>query len=173
MLGFMNTPFTYFYRISTLAPDTGYFSHYDSEKATGHGDIQPVEHEELHSLIQRTEGGLAIRDAIIIFTTESLNAGSLGFPSQSGSYVQHNGFDWLVVETEDYGVGEHVEAIAIRTDETVAYSQNVLFDTLTQAYTATPTEELRVLNPADPNLRLIDFANFVATLVKDLQKKNS
>jgi hypothetical protein len=117
--------FTFFSRVNTLDENTGLFSFVDGAKIPAFGSIQPVEREEIHTLMKTIRGGEAIRDAIIIFTASPLVVGVIGNPSQSGSFVQHDGKDWLVVEMESYKQHGHVEAIAVLTDEVVVYSPAV------------------------------------------------
>ena len=111
-----NQPYTYRTRSRTLNSTTGYFDTVEGAPVDASGSIQPVEREELHNIMANVEGGLRIKEAIIIYTTEVLTSGELGSPSFSGAIVTYRGLDWLVVDVEDYSPHGHVEAIAVRID---------------------------------------------------------
>jgi hypothetical protein len=109
-------PFSFYSKTSVLNGTTGLSESISSQPVEAYGSIQPVDREELHQLMTLMNGGMSIREAIIIYTSAPLVAGSLGETRKTGSIVVHKGIDWRVVEVEDWGSNGHVEAIAVRLD---------------------------------------------------------
>lgn len=93
---------------------TGRFQQGAQTSASCLASIQPLDELPLHLVVA---GSQHKEKAITIFTTYPLSEAIEGTNPRPASIIEYQGYDWVVVDTQVYAVGQldHVEAIAKRS----------------------------------------------------------